>query len=58
MTKSYAKYHKILYPLNKQVDGDGWVNNLLMQKDGALIGNFPYGSTNRIGGSGASNLDL
>ena len=38
MTKSEEKYFKIVCPSNKHEAGDGWGNNLLMQRDGAFIG--------------------
>jgi len=40
--------------LNKEQVGHGWGNNILMQRDGALIKIRPCGSTDRLGVSHAS----
>ena len=56
MTKSSEKYYKIVCPSNKQEGGNGWGNNLLMQREGTLIKIFPCGSTNKLRGFGASKL--
>ena len=58
MRKSQEKYYKIVCPSNKKEVGDGWVNNLLMERDGAFIEIFAFGLANNIGGSGASNIFL
>ena len=56
MTKSQEKYYKIVCPLNNKGDSDGWGNTILMLRDGALIGIFPCGSTNMLGGSVESKV--
>ena len=43
-------------PSNKKEVGNGWGNNLLMQRDSRLIGIFPCGSLSRFGGFGESKL--
>ena len=56
MTKSQEKYYKIVCPLNKGEASDGQGNNLLMQRDDALITIFSYSSTNMLKGSGENKF--
>ena len=56
MTKSQEKYYKIVCTSNKEDASDGQGNNLLMQRDGALITIFSYSSTNMLEGSRGNNF--
>ena len=51
-----GKYYKIVCPSNKKEVGDGWGNNILMQRDGTLIKIFPCGSANMFKGYRASKF--
>ena len=56
MNKSQEKYCKIVCPSNKEEASDGQGNNLLMQRDDALIKIFSYSSTNMLEGFGGNKF--
>ena len=56
MTKSQEKYYKIVCPSNKEEASDGQGNNILMQRDDALITIFSYISTNMLEGPGRNKF--